>query len=76
MWKTATVLFVALGILSLVVTEVLRSIVDRRRRERDGLGGTQDIAICGMLFGWLWIVGALICGAAWLMQMQWSAPTD
>jgi hypothetical protein len=67
MWKTATALFVALGILSLVVTEVLRSIVDRKRRERDGLGGTQDIAICGMVFGWICVVAAIVCGAGWLL---------
>lgn len=69
MWETATVLFVALGILSLVVTEVLRSIVDRKRRERDGLGGTQDIAICGMVIGWCCIVGAIVCGTVWLTQL-------
>ncbi len=67
MWKTATVLFVALGIMSLLVTEIVRSIVDRRRRERDGLGGTQDIAICGMVIGWLCILGAIICGVGWLL---------
>src|SRR6056297_2432259 len=42
MWKTVAVVFVALGILRFVVTEVLRSVVDRRRRERDGLGGMTD----------------------------------
>ena len=67
MWKTVTVLFVAMGIFSIVATEVLRSIVDRRRRERDGFGGTQDIAICGMVIGWLCIVGAVICGTGWLL---------
>jgi ascorbate-specific PTS system EIIC-type component UlaA len=67
MWKTATVLCVAVGILSLLVTEIVRSIVDRRRRERDGLGGTQDIAICGMVIGWLCILGAIICGVGWLL---------
>ena len=67
MWKTASVLFVALGIMSLLVTEIVRSIVDRRRRERDGLGGTQDIAICGMVIGWLCILGAIICGVGWLL---------
>ena len=49
----ATVSFVVLGILSIVVTEILRSVVDRKRLERDGLGGTQDIAIYGMIVGWL-----------------------
>ncbi len=67
MWKTSAVLFVALGILSLVATEVLRSIVDRKRRERDGLGGTQDIAICGMVIGWLCVLAAIVCGVGWLL---------
>lgn len=68
MWKTATVLFVVLGILSLVATEVLRSIIDRKRRDRDGLGGTQDIAICGMVLGWLCVLGAIVSGAGWLLN--------
>ena len=67
MWKAATFLFVARGILSLVVTEVLRSIVDRKRRDRDGLGGTQDIAIWGMMIGWLCALSAIVCGAGWLL---------
>ena len=67
MWKAATVIFVVLGILSLVVTEVLRSIVDRKRRNRDGLGGTQDIAFWGMMIGWLCVLSAIVCGAGWLL---------
>ena len=69
MWKAATVLFLILGVLSLVVTEVLRSIVDRKRRERDGLGGTQDIAIVGMLIGFICVAVAVICGTDWLLMM-------
>ena len=68
MWKIATFIFVALGVISVVVTEFLRSILDRKRRERDGLGGTQDIAIGGMIFGWLCVLGAMVCGAAWVFN--------
>jgi hypothetical protein len=67
MWKMVTVFFIVLGILSLVATELLRSIVDHKRRQRDGLGGTQDIAICGMVTGWLCVLGAIVCGAGWLL---------
>ncbi len=49
MWQNTTIFFVFLGILSLIITEILRSVVDRKRLERDGLGGTQDIAIGGMI---------------------------
>ena len=68
MWKSATIFCVVLGILSIVVTEILRSVVDRKRLERDGLGGTQDIAIYGMIVGWLFAIGAIICGLGWLVR--------
>ena len=47
---------------------MLRSVVDRKRLERDGLGGTQDIAIGGMIVCGLCFVGAIICGLGWLIQ--------
>ena len=47
---------------------MLRSVVDRKRLERDGLGGTQDIATGGMIVCWLCFVGAIICGLGWLIQ--------
>lgn len=68
MWKNSTIFFVFLGILSLIITEILRSVVDRKRLERDGLGGTQDIAIGGMIVGWLFAIAAIICGLGWLIQ--------
>jgi hypothetical protein len=68
MWINATTFFVILGILSIVVTEILRSAVDRKRRERDGFGGTGDIAIYGMIFGWACAIGAIVCGVGWLLQ--------
>ncbi|MEW4528290.1 hypothetical protein [Maioricimonas sp. JC845] len=59
---TATVMVI------MVVTEILRSIVDRRRRERDGIGGTQDIALWGTLLSWLCLITAAGWSAvAWLM---------
>lgn len=68
MWKNATIFFVVLGILSLIITEILRSVVDRKRLERDGLGGTQDIAIGGMIVCGLGLVGAIASGLGWLIQ--------
>jgi hypothetical protein len=68
MWQNATIFFVVLGTLSLIITEILRSVVDRKRLERDGLGGTQDIAIGGMIVCGLCVVGAIICGLGWLIQ--------
>jgi hypothetical protein len=67
MSAAAILVFIAIGVM--ICTEVLRSVVDRRRRERDGLGGTQDIAICGMLFGWICVVGAIVCGVGWVFQL-------
>ncbi|QDU36717.1 hypothetical protein Mal4_10090 [Maioricimonas rarisocia] len=52
----------------LVATEILRSIIDRRRRERDGAGGTQDIAIAGTLLAWFCLIAAAVWNAVvWVM---------
>jgi len=64
---SATVAFVVAAILVEIAVEILRSIVDRRRRERTGFGGTQDIAIWGIIINLLLILGALISGTIWLM---------
>jgi hypothetical protein len=45
----ATVVLLIAGILSNMDTEIVRSVVHKRRVGRDGLGGTQDIALWGTL---------------------------
>jgi len=52
----------------LIGLEAVRSIVDRRRRKRAGIGGTQDIAIWGVSIGGLLIISAFISGAIWLLN--------
>ena len=49
---------VVAAVLCMPVTEVLRSIVHRRRERVHGIGGTQDIAMAGV------IVFALLTAAA------------
>jgi hypothetical protein len=66
MWKSATMILVAAAVLSVVLMEVLRSVVHARRKSKDGLGGTQDIAMWGTLIGYLLLLGAGICGLVWL----------
>ena len=44
-----------------VALEVLRAIIHRRRERRNGLGGTQDIAMWGTLVMFLWIIASLTC---------------
>jgi hypothetical protein len=66
MWGTATTVFVVAGIATLIGTEVVRSIVDRYRKQTRGIGGTQDIAIWGMLIGYVCVAGAVVCGGVWL----------
>jgi hypothetical protein len=50
-----------LGIAVMFGTEILRSVVHRRREQRDGLGGTQDIAMWGTFIGLACFVGAGVC---------------
>lgn len=52
MWIYATIFSAAMGVMSIVVTEILRSVVDRKLFMRNGLGGTQDMGILGLLVGW------------------------
>ena len=67
MWRNAAAVLVVAAILEQIAVEVLRSIIHRKRKRRDGMGGTQDIAMWGMFLGWALIVGALICGTVWLL---------
>ena len=58
----------ALGIAAVVGTEVLRSVVHRRRQRREGIGGTQDIAMWGTFIALALFIGAGICGLIWKLQ--------
>lgn len=66
-WRTATVACAIAGITSLLLTDILREVIDRRRRRRDGIGGTQDIAIGGIVVGYLFVLGTIISGSLWLL---------
>jgi hypothetical protein len=47
----------------------LRAVIHRRRKRRDGLGGTQDIAMWGALAMGACLLGAAITGlAGFLLQ--------
>jgi drug/metabolite transporter superfamily protein YnfA len=68
MWLRAASVFAALGIVAIVITEVVRSIVDRHRVRTQGHGGTQDIAICGMLVMAFCAVSCIVCLLIWLVR--------
>jgi hypothetical protein len=68
MWGTAVIVLVVAAILELIAVEILRSVIHRRRERRDGIGGTQDIAMWGTLIGWLLIIGAGTCGMIWILN--------
>jgi hypothetical protein len=61
-WLRFSFVFVVLGVASVVATEITRSVVHKRRERIEGIGGTQDIAIWGMLVLGVCIAGATICG--------------
>jgi hypothetical protein len=62
MWVAATRAFLAGVIVSYLVTEVLRAVIHRRRKRRDGLGGTQDVAMWGALAMFVCLLAAAITG--------------
>lgn len=66
MWGRIASTFVAAGIATLIITEVIRSFVDHHRVRVYGCGGTQDIALWGLLVTGIFELGAVISGSLWL----------
>ena len=66
MWGTAATVFLAAGVATLIGTEVVRSLVHRRRERVHGIGGTQDIALWGTLIALGCYIATITCGAIWL----------
>ena len=67
MWETLTTVFALAALATPIVIEVVRSVVHRRRAQRDGLGGTQDIAMSGTLVGFFLFAVTIVCGIAWFL---------
>jgi hypothetical protein len=59
MTAAAILVFTAIGVM--LLTEVLRSVVHARRKSKDGLGGTQDIAMCAVIICLLVLTVAAVC---------------
>lgn len=57
----AAIIFLALGPVVLYVTGRIRMKVHARRERRDGIAGTQDIAMWGTLVLFLLLVAASTC---------------
>lgn len=66
MGKTA-VIFVVLSAAPLLGTEVVRAFVDRYRVRTQGVGGTQDITVIGIVIAASCEAAAVICGLTWLL---------
>jgi hypothetical protein len=61
MWRTAAAILVFIAVGGMVLTEILRSVIHSRRKSRDGLGGTQDIAMWGTIICGILLIIAAIC---------------
>ena len=59
------IILAALGMAAIIGTEVLRSVIHRKREQAQGIGGTQDIAMWGTFVGLALFVGAGICELLW-----------
>ncbi|QDT59437.1 hypothetical protein SV7mr_19440 [Stieleria bergensis] len=64
---TAAAILVFAAISVMILTEVLRSVIHARRKSKDGLGGTPDIAMWGSLICIGLMIAAAICGIVSLM---------
>lgn len=65
-WHLLATVFAVAAILVMVATEMLRSVVHAKRRSKDGLGGTQDIAMWGTFLCLLLAVASITC---WLVVL-------
>ena len=61
MWRTGAFLFTACTIATLIATEVARSLIHRRRERRDGMGGTQDVAMIGVGVAVVFAAASVVC---------------
>ena len=62
MLERTCITLVLIAVATTVGTEIARSIVHRRRERLRGIGGTQDIAIVGMLVSAMCYLAAAVCG--------------
>ena len=67
MWATATRAFLAGVIVTFLITEVLRAVIHLRRKRRDGLGGTQDVAMWGALAMFGFLLAGVVTGLTALL---------
>lgn len=61
MWRIGAFLFTACTIATLIATEVARSLIHRRRERRDGIGGTQDVAMIGVGISAIFALASIVC---------------
>jgi hypothetical protein len=57
---TAAIILAVGFVLSLIVTERVRDIVDARRVRERGIGGTQDVALWGLLVALVLVIASLV----------------
>ncbi|NJR32799.1 MAG: hypothetical protein HC778_08355 [Chamaesiphon sp. CSU_1_12] len=62
----ASIILMAMGVATMIGTEIVRGVVHRRRERLHGIGGTQDIAMWGTFLTLACFVGAGICGLFWI----------
>jgi hypothetical protein len=62
MWKSVAFMLVLAAILTMISSEILRSVIHSKRKSKDGLGGTQDIAMLGTIICGVLLIAALVCG--------------
>jgi hypothetical protein len=61
MWEAGAVFFTSCTIVTLVAIGLIRSIIHRRRERRDGIGGTQDVAMIGVGIAALFALASVVC---------------
>jgi hypothetical protein len=64
----ASIILMAMGVATMIGTEIVRGVVHHRRERLCKISGTQDIAMWGTFLTLACFVGAGICGLLWILQ--------
>ena len=67
MWENATKILIACLFLSIVGTEILRSIMHNKREEKKAHASTLDIALYGTIIVYFCILGVTVSGILWFI---------
>jgi hypothetical protein len=68
MWMVAAIVLSVAFVACPIPIEVVRRIMHARRERQRGLGGTQDVAVCGTL---IMLGCGILAAICWSIHLEW-----